>query len=556
MRRRSRTLPALFVTAAMAAVAMGCGSSDADSDTATPTDEAPVTTAAGGAEPETNDADGSEISGTLRVAVDSVGADSLDPKLYASAPQQTTYAIIYDSLITKDPATGELAPGLATEWSVDGNVWTLKIREGVTFHDGSPLTAEDVKFTLERFTGLDGGEAIGSGASVMRNYLVSIETTDEFTVEVVTTDGAPTFPYNITMNDSAAGWVVPKDYVERVGEEEFQKNPIGTGPFRFVSAVPGSSMTFEVNEEYWGQTPTVETLELQIVPDVTTRYSMLRAGEVDLISGLTGPAIPQALNDSDLQTFISQRSAISFFVIGGKTNPDSPLSNADVRKAISTAIDREAIVDAILHGAGAPAYLYNFPASIGSSEEMAEQMRDTYDVDAARALLAEAGYEDGFELSFWAQTSGSDFANAVAQNLEAIGISVDLEIVDTDALLSEMQSDQGKQQTRILQIFGANGQTAKTDFTSSIFSSFDPESPHAQPFDNPEFWEALDSQRSESDPDARWELVAEVVRLNFEAAEVIPGWYIDTVFAAGSNVTWEPLNGSSYPQNLQSVRID
>lgn len=496
---------------------------------------------------------------TLRISVASVDGEDLDPMKFKSAGQHTFYPLVFDPLIAKDPSTGELAPGLATSWTVsdDGTTWTIEVRDGVTFHDGSPLTAEDVKFSLDRYTGAF-GTVSAPGSERLAGLISDIKVIDEDTLEITTPDGAPSLPFDMAPEaGSASAYVVPKAYVERVGDEEFNKAPIGTGPFRFKSQETGRSMTFETYPDYWGQAADYDSLQLRIVPDLSARTAQLRSGDADIVAGIVGPAIPMMKADDAVDLIAADSGHLVYMVIGGITNPDSPLHDSDVRKAISLAIDRQAIVDGLLFGEGSPATFMSFPFSFGFPKDTGGM---TAEFDAAKAadLLETAGYAEGFELTLFAATEGRDFAQAISQYLGEVGIKVDLQVREISQVLAEMRSDEGKSRTRLALVFGATGSGARADVGGLLYTYLNPGESYAQPYEDPDFSDMIKAQSVETDPDARGKMLADILQHNFEENYIMPLYYANALFAVGGRVkSWSPIPGVGYPSNLnQAVLAD
>ncbi|GIK82685.1 MAG: ABC transporter substrate-binding protein [Alphaproteobacteria bacterium] len=497
--------------------------------------------------------------GSLNLVVASVDGEDFDPTLFRSAGQTTFYPLVFDALIKKDPETGELAPGLALSWDLDadGKSWILKLREGVKFHDGSDFTAEDAKFSLERYMGKFGAVP-ATGSERLANLITSVDMVDDHTIVIRSKDGAPTIPFDIASSEPgiAAGYMVPSDYVAKVGAEAFNKAPIGTGPFKFVSQDVGREMKFEANLAYWDTVPDVDALTLRIVPELAARMAQLRAGEADIMSGIVGPAIPQVEADSSLRVIPAPKGHIVYMVIGGMTNPDSPTSKAQVREAISLAIDRNAIVQHLLFGHGEPASLFSFPFAFGWPAD-ADEFAPVYDPDKARQLLADAGHGGGFELTLYAATEGRDFAQAIAQYLETVGITVKLDIREISQVLAEARNDEGKQKPRLALIFGPTGSGARADTGGLLYTFLFTGESINQPHGDEELSQWVGDQAKAADPSARAQLISNVLKRARGINAIMPLYYVDSLFAAGPSVAdWKPISGVGYPSNLNSVKLN
>src|SRR5467141_3985787 len=176
-----------------------------------------------------------------------------------------------------------MAPSLAESWSAspDWLVYEFVLRKGVRFHTGDPVTAEDVKFSLERYR--------GTAASSFRERIAAVEVIDPQRVRVRFKKPWPDFMTFYGTPATGAGWIVPKKYVEKVGDDGFKKAPVGAGPYRFVSFNPGVELVLEAYEGYWRKTPAVKRLVFRSVPDESTRLAALKGGEVDIAYLFTGP---------------------------------------------------------------------------------------------------------------------------------------------------------------------------------------------------------------------------------------------------------------------------
>ena len=194
-------------------------------------------------------------------------------------PFMVLYAL-HDAMVKPMPGQ-PTAPSLAESWSVskDGLVYEFVLRKGARFHNGDPVTAEDVKFSFERYR--------GTASKTLRERVAAVETPDPSRVRFRLKRPWPDF---LTFYASAtgAGWIVPKKYVEKVGDEGFKKAPVGAGPYKFVSFTPGVELVFEAFEQYWRKTPSVKRLVFRVIPDESTRLAALKRGEVDIVYSVRG----------------------------------------------------------------------------------------------------------------------------------------------------------------------------------------------------------------------------------------------------------------------------
>src|SRR5436189_4366635 len=252
-------------------------------------------------------------------------------------PFMVLYAL-HDALVKPMPGN-PMAPSLAESWSAspDGLVYEFVLRKGVRFHTGDPVTAEDVKFSLERYR--------GTAASSFRERIAAVEVIDPQRVRVRFKQPWPDFMTFYGTPATGAGWIVPKKYVEKVGDDGFKKAPVGAGPYRFVSFTPGVELVLEANESYWRKTPSVKRLILRSVPDDTTRLAMLKRGEADIAYSLRGPLGEEVRRTPGLTLKAAIPTFTEWLVFVEQWDPKSPWADRRVRLAANLAIDRKALND-------------------------------------------------------------------------------------------------------------------------------------------------------------------------------------------------------------------
>jgi peptide/nickel transport system substrate-binding protein len=374
--------------------------------------------------------------GTLVFAVESLGAQTLDPILEGRPGNAVYQAVMYDSLVGFNLEKGGIGPGVAERWelSPDGLTWTFHIRPGQIFHNGDPLTAHDVKFSLERQMG---PSSVASAAASMRRTIKSIEVIDDLTVKVHTASPQLGLPAGLSRAVAPEGAIMPKAYIERVGEEEFRKKPIGSGPWKFVRNVPGDRIEFTaVTTPHWRGRPHFKDLHILLVPEESTRIAMVRTGEAAIAS--IGPETMIGASRVGLEVLSVPGTMQAVFQFWGTYKPgvkDSPVAKVRVRQALSLAIDRKQVIEHVMNGRAALPYPFaTFSYTDYFSAERwqkwaAEAYR--YDPALARKILAEEGYPNGFELRF-ANTAlpGTQFmidiGTAIADMWTKIGVKVTL----------------------------------------------------------------------------------------------------------------------------------
>jgi peptide/nickel transport system substrate-binding protein len=334
----------------------------------------------------------------------------------------TPYMVLYalhDALIK--PMRGQLlAASLAESWSAaeDGLSYDFVLRPGITFHTGDPITAEDVKFSFERYR--------GASQAMMKERVAAIETPDARHVQFRLKEPWPDF---LTFYGSAtgAGWIVPKKYVEKVGDEGFKKAPVGAGPYKFASYTPGVELALEAYEEYWRKKPSIKRIVLRSVPDETTRLAALKGGEVDGIYWVSGE-LAQDLQRSPGLTLAVSHTAPFWVYFPEQWEEKSPWSDVRVRRAASLAIDRKGINDAITFGHSRLNGNSFVPPHF---EFYCQPPAPVYDIAEAKRLLAEAGHADGFDAGpFYCDAAFANIGEAIVNSLLEAGIRARLQPIE------------------------------------------------------------------------------------------------------------------------------
>ncbi len=325
-------------------------------------------------------------------------------------PWMILYAL-HDAVIKPMPDQA-LAPSLAESFtaSEDALTYDFVLRQGARFHNGEPVTAEDVKFSFERYQ--------GTSAQLMKDRVAAIEAPDARRVRFKLKVAWPDF---LTFYGSAtgAGWIVPKKYVEKVGPDGYKKAPIGAGPYKFVSFTPGVELVFEAFEGYWRKTPSVKRLVFKVIPEETTRLAALKHGEVDIVYSIRGELAEELRSTPGLTLKPVYPPGTFWFYFPEQWDPKSPWHDERVRKAANLAIDRKTINDALTLGYSKITnsiipdmfdFSWKTPAAV-------------YDPAAAKKLLAEAGHPNGFDAGdYYCDSSYANLGEAVINNLQAAGI--------------------------------------------------------------------------------------------------------------------------------------
>jgi peptide/nickel transport system substrate-binding protein len=330
----------------------------------------------------------------------------------------TPYMLLYalhDAMAK--PMPGKLlAPSLAESWTAaeDGLSYDFVLRDNVKFHDGEPVTAEDVKFSFERYR--------GASHQMMQSRVASVEIADKRHIRFKLKDAWPDF---LTFYGSAtgAGWVVPKKYIEKVGDDGFKKHPIGAGPYKFVSFSPGVELVLEAFEGFWRKTPPIKRIVLRNIPDASTRLAALKRGEVDGIYWVAGE-LAKELKRSPGLTLKAVNTAPFWVYFAEQWDPQSPWHDHRVRQAATLAINRAEINKAITFGYSK---LTNNAFVPPHFEFYWKPPEPQYDIAKAKQLLAAAGHPNGLDAGpYYCDSSFSGLAESVVNSLREAGIRTDL----------------------------------------------------------------------------------------------------------------------------------
>jgi peptide/nickel transport system substrate-binding protein len=392
--------------------------------------------------------------GTLIVAIDNLGTQSMDPIQEGRPANAHFHAPMYDSLVGYNYEKGGIGPGVANSWELsdDGLYWTFHLRDDVKWHNGEPLTAHDVKFSLERTMRED---SLASRRAQLAKNVKNIEVVDDHTVRIYTDGVQVYFPTGLSRSVFQEGQLMPKNYIEEVGDEGFRKKPIGSGPWKFVANVPGDKVEYEaVDYDHWRGKPHYKKLEILLVPEESTRVAMLQTGEAGLAS-ISPEAISEA-RAADLKVLsvpATTQGVYQFYGLHLPEHADSPLQDVRVREALSLAIDRQAVIDHVMYGeAGWPMPMATFPYTVDADTERWQKWaKHAYRYDPARAkeLLAEAGYPNGFDLNFANQAMPgtpwmTQIGLALADFWSKIGVNVKVSNYEWGTFRGMLNDDQPK----------------------------------------------------------------------------------------------------------------
>ncbi|WP_173933827.1 ABC transporter substrate-binding protein [Chelativorans sp. Marseille-P2723] len=434
---------------------------------------------------------------------------------------------IYDMLIYRNPKTFEYEPLLATSWErIDDRTIEFKLREGVTFHDGSPLTAEDVAFTYNYWA--DPANGARSQGSV--SWIERAEVVDDYTVRVIAKGAAP------AALEFVAGSlpIYPSDYFQSVGPEEFGQKPIGAGPYKVESFGDGLVKLVAYEGYYEGgakRTPSIKTINWRIIPDTATRIAEVISGGVDWVWNIPSDQVEQlqAVPTLDVALASTLRIAMVALDAAGRTGADNPLTDVRVRQAVNHAIDRETIVANLVGGDGEILNAPCHPVQFGCDQSAAVIYE--YNPEKAKELLAEAGYADGFSLKLGSYRDRSR-AEAVQSYLAAIGINAELEMLQASASFSSWR--EGK----VGAWYGDWGSFSLADSSASLGTMFDGSSNDGARDET--VIQLIKEAGSVMDPEERKAKYAEAIRIITEKAYWVPMHTIVMGYAYTNALDFEP----------------
>ena len=340
-------------------------------------------------------------------------------------PFMVLYAV-HDALVKPMPG-GENTPSLAESWTVskDGLAYEFVLRKGAKFHNGDPVTGDDVKFSFERYK--------GAAAKLLKDRVREVEIVDPGRVRFHLREPWPDFMTFYGTSATGAAWIVPRKYVEKVGEDGFKKAPIGAGPYKVVSFNPGIDLVMEAFEGYWRKVPSVKRLVFRSMPDETTRAAALKAGDVDIVYLLSGPTAQEVKRTPGLRLAAAMPPGVVFLDLPEQWDPKSPWHDRRVRLAASHALDRNALNQAETLGLSHP--------TGGLIPRVLDFARayppPAYDPARAKKLLAEAGYPNGFDAGDLTPFPPFfSLAEAIGGYLQAAGIRTRLRTMERAAFLT------------------------------------------------------------------------------------------------------------------------
>jgi peptide/nickel transport system substrate-binding protein len=394
---------------------------------------------------------------TIAMGTDMVSFDIHD---HNNTSTEAIHINMFNYLFKRD-ANQEIQPDLVESYElVDETTWEFKLKEGVTFHNGDPLTAEDVKFTLERV-------AKDSGLREHPNYrqILEVKVIDELNFQILTDGPQPTLINRLARLGSG---MLPKNYIESNGWEQFLKEPIGTGPFKFVEWVRDDRIVLEVFEQYFeGKDEEWDKIVYRVIPESSTRVGELLTGGVDIAVNMA-PNEWDRINGNNGTSVVSADSNRVLMLIVRQTE-GTVTADPRVREAIDLAIDNKALTDFVLGGAGVPTRTRVTPGNVGANGDLF----DTYvhDVERAKQLLTEAGYPNGLDLTFQSPhgryLQDREVSEMIVGMLAEVGIRANLEFLEWSNFVEMRNSKTNKE----LYLIGFGNSLFDADLAVDLYRS-------------------------------------------------------------------------------------
>jgi peptide/nickel transport system substrate-binding protein len=454
----------------------------------------------------------------------------------------TPFMVMYalHDAVAKPMPDNPMAASLAESWKVspDGLVYEFTLRKGVRFHSGEPVTAEDVKFSFDRYR--------GASAKDLKNRIAAVETPDAGRIRFRLKQPWPDFLLFYT-SASGAGWIVPKKYVEKVGDEGFKKAPIGAGPYRFVSFTPGVELVMEAFDGYWRKTPAVKRIVFKVIPDETTRLAALKRGEVDIVYSIRGELAEELQRTPGLTLKPTVIQAPQWVSMLDQWDPKSPWHDKRVRLAANHAVNRNAINQAITLGHSRIIWSL-IPSTF---EGFWQPPAYRHDPARAKQLLAEAGYPNGFDAGdYYCDVAYANVQEAVVNDLRTVGIRATLRPLERAAFYKSYADKKFKNLSYTASGAFGNAATRLEVFVVAggtyVYGSY------------PDIDGLFKEQAAELDRKKRDGILHKIQQLMHEKAMIIPIWELAFINGQGSRVAESGLGlipGHAYSAPYEDVKL-
>jgi glutathione transport system substrate-binding protein len=463
---------------------------------------------------EATNTDGTSDDNDLVIAIEG-SVSSLDPDNIPDTNAISATRGMYEMLVKFDE-NQEIVPGLAESWEVsdDSLTYTFHLREGIKFHDGTDFNAQAVVANYERVVDVDNNlrtrrtfVTTKDGEEFYR--CASVEATDDYTVVFTLAEAYATF-----INKMTQFCIISPSAIEEYGND-IMYHPCGTGPFVFSEWVEGDHTTMVRNEEYWGELASVDSVTIKEVPEAGTRTAMLQTGEADMIYPTAADQLTVMEDNGDINVHAVTSNIMRYVTLN--TNIEA-LSDVRVRQAMNYAIDKEAYCQVMYSGYGTEATSV-VPNCILYYEE---QTPYEYDLDKAKELLAEAGYEDGFDLTIWGDNTTQEIKGMtfIKQQLEQIGINVEVVPMDSATVSDKIYVDLEEAEINMWYVnWSASDFSMDGSLRSLLYSTMcPPTSANTVYYNNEEFDSLLDDALATADTDTLADLYAQAQEIAWNDA--------------------------------------
>lgn len=463
-------------------------------------------------------------AGTRTLVIDLPGdAATLDPGLQYDTNSYPVYRNIFDQLLGRDAKSGKIEARIATSWkAVSPTEWDFVLRKDVKFHNGDPLTADDVKFSIDRILDID----FKSPQYQNLSPIAEVRVVDPATVRVVTKS-----PYPVLVAQLVNLSIAPAKYTREKGAAALNTAPVGSGPYRFVEWKKGESVTLAAAGSYWRGKPYFDTVTFRAVPERATRVADLQSGTADLAAGLITDDVKRLSSDAKLRVITGNTERVAYvaFNVLGK----GPTAKREVREAIAAAIDPKKIIDTLLGGQAEPVRTLLTPLHFGYDASLPAF---AYDPQKAKEALARAGLGSGVTVTFLTSpVYDQGIVQAIQGQLEAVGITVKIQSTDFPTYLKKIQGPEhdwgdirfGQWSCACLD---ADGVIYPLFRTGSIWSSYS----------NPAYDVAVDGARNTLDEGKRAALYSTALRLLHSDVAAYGTWQVRSISGARATLDWQP----------------
>jgi peptide/nickel transport system substrate-binding protein len=446
---------------------------------------------------------------------------TLDPyRMVTHRPEESVAAHLWDALVWINEDL-EPEPWLAESWNlINDYTWEFTLRQEVTFHNGEPFDARAVAFSLERISSLEGSvETFAEDVG-----LKAVEVVDDYTVRLSTEEADASLVYKL-----AGVEIVPPGYYDEIPNEELARAPIGSGPYRLVSWDPTGQLVLEANPDYWRGAPTIKTLIFATEPDLDRRLEALARGEAHIISDLTPDRVAEAETGN---THLVAIEGLRRLFIGIRAEAGTPLADVKVRQALNYAVSVEAIIQNLMAGYG-----QRYGSWVNPPHDNSALLPWIYDSERAKSLLKEAGYPDGFKIAMDMPIGryyrGQEIAQAVAADLAAIGIEVEIHTYEWSTYVQRLLS----KNTAPLFLLSLQSQGEGIEDTANLSFVF-PFNPSL--WFNAEFEDLLKKARGTFNAQQRRDLLYQAQAVAYDEAPWIWLWRPYEFYGVSNELDWTP----------------